>query len=171
MPSLLSYIPLQVQHTHFSIFSTHRNTVTLPADMEIMIRVITALCLILTAQEALGNTVSRDDQGTDNKQQIQFPAVNPRKLKLTNDAATVKSYGDDSHYHPTTVNKQEVALSGEKRHGREGKVGRHARKGTRQEWMEGSDRDTDMSEFYTMDYHWVRRRRPIHNKSFPFRQP
>nr|GMD27385.1 probable root meristem growth factor 8 [Ipomoea batatas] len=133
--------------------------------MEIMIRVITALCLILTAQEALGKAVSHYDQGTDNKQQIQFPAVNPRKLKLTNDVGTVKSYGDDTHYHPTTVNKQEVALS-EKRLGRG-----HARKGTRQEWMEGSDRDTVTSEFYTMDYHWVRRRRPIHNKSFPFRQP
>uniref|UniRef100_M1BQK7 Uncharacterized protein n=1 Tax=Solanum tuberosum TaxID=4113 RepID=M1BQK7_SOLTU len=37
----------------------------------------------------------------------------------------------------------------------------HARKGTRQEWVEGKD----TSDFFTMDYHWVRRRRPIHNKS------
>ncbi|XP_057481986.1 protein GOLVEN 6 [Actinidia eriantha] len=37
------------------------------------------------------------------------------------------------------------------------------RTGTRQEWMEG----TDTSEFFTMDYTKVRRRRPIHNKSLP----
>ncbi|CAL5189112.1 unnamed protein product [Lathyrus oleraceus] len=34
------------------------------------------------------------------------------------------------------------------------------RKGTRQEWMESED----PSEYFTMDYNRVKRRRPIHNK-------
>ena len=40
---------------------------------------------------------------------------------------------------------------------------RRGRGGTMQEWMEGAD----MSQFFTMDYSHVRRRRPIHNKSVP----
>ena len=35
--------------------------------------------------------------------------------------------------------------------------------GTMQEWMERAD----LSQFFTMDYSQVRRRRPIHNKSLP----
>ncbi|KAL7610174.1 uncharacterized protein LOC122197116 [Lactuca sativa] len=38
----------------------------------------------------------------------------------------------------------------------------HVAKGTRQEWIEGSD---TTHEFFTMDYSHVRRRWPIHNKS------
>lgn len=37
-------------------------------------------------------------------------------------------------------------------------------KGTWQEWIEGNK---DTSEFFTMDYSHVKRRRPIHNKSVP----
>lgn len=41
----------------------------------------------------------------------------------------------------------------------------HGSKGsTWQEWM---DEGADRSEFYTMDYSQVRRRRPVHNKSMP----
>ncbi|KAD7478744.1 hypothetical protein E3N88_01880 [Mikania micrantha] len=44
------------------------------------------------------------------------------------------------------------------------KVMVHATKGTRQEeWIKASD---PTHEFFTMDYSHVRRRRPIHNKSF-----
>ncbi|KAJ0038129.1 hypothetical protein Pint_23444 [Pistacia integerrima] len=39
----------------------------------------------------------------------------------------------------------------------------HGGKGTRQEWVEG----TDTSQYFTMDYSHVKRRRPIHNKSLP----
>ncbi|XP_051149364.1 uncharacterized protein LOC127264059 [Andrographis paniculata] len=38
------------------------------------------------------------------------------------------------------------------------------RSGTWREWIESPNK----SDFFTMDYHWVRRRRPIHNKNFPF---
>ncbi|XP_057448059.1 uncharacterized protein LOC130739701 [Lotus japonicus] len=37
-------------------------------------------------------------------------------------------------------------------------------KESRQEWIEGED---DTSKYFTMDYHGVRRRRPIHNKHLP----
>ena len=40
----------------------------------------------------------------------------------------------------------------------------HGSKGTWREWMEGG---AEASEFYTMDYSHVQRRRPIHNKSMP----
>lgn len=36
-------------------------------------------------------------------------------------------------------------------------------KGTRQEWMESDD----PSQYFTMDYNRVKRRRPIHNKQLP----
>lgn len=36
-------------------------------------------------------------------------------------------------------------------------------KGTRQEWME----EEDPSQYFTMDYNRVKRRRPIHNKKLP----
>ncbi|CAJ2648226.1 unnamed protein product [Trifolium pratense] len=37
-------------------------------------------------------------------------------------------------------------------------------KGTRQEWIEEAD---DPSQYFTMDYNRVKRRRPIHNKKLP----
>ncbi|KAK4260958.1 hypothetical protein QN277_004015 [Acacia crassicarpa] len=44
-------------------------------------------------------------------------------------------------------------------------VGKKKKKktGTRQEWVEGED----PSQYFTMDYSRVRRRRPIHNKNIP----
>ncbi|KAL9423537.1 hypothetical protein AB3S75_035595 [Citrus x aurantiifolia] len=39
--------------------------------------------------------------------------------------------------------------------------------GTRQEWVEGGD----TSQYFTMDYSHVKRRRPIHNKSLPAAAP
>ncbi|KAL3501542.1 hypothetical protein ACH5RR_035991, partial [Cinchona calisaya] len=83
-----------------------------------------------------------------------FPAF-ARKLKLHDDEANVKTVGN-KHYIP--YNMQEEALP-DKLHHKEAKMV-HARKGTRQEWMEGAD----TSQFFTMDYVPVRRRRPINNK-------
>lgn len=39
----------------------------------------------------------------------------------------------------------------------------HGSKGTWREWVEG----TDTSQYFTMDYSHVKRRRPIHNKALP----
>ncbi|XP_009628025.1 uncharacterized protein LOC107812766 isoform X2 [Nicotiana tabacum] len=82
----------------------------------------------------------------------------PRKLKL-NEQPNVKSKGDQKHLVPFNTANQ-VSLPG-KEHEQEAAKMVKARKGTRQEWVEGKD----TSDFFTMDYHWVRRRRPIHNKS------
>ncbi|KAJ8548048.1 hypothetical protein K7X08_021284 [Anisodus acutangulus] len=82
----------------------------------------------------------------------------PRKLKF-NEQTKVKSNGDEMNSVPINTAKQ-ASLTG-KVHEPEGAKKGHSRKGTRQEWVEGKD----TSGFFTMDYHWVRRRRPIHNKS------
>ena len=49
--------------------------------------------------------------------------------------------------------------------GEKGHIHASSSRGTRQEWVEGSD--VNVSQFFTMDYSHVRRRRPIHNKSLP----
>ncbi|XP_019257919.1 PREDICTED: uncharacterized protein LOC109236163 isoform X2 [Nicotiana attenuata] len=83
----------------------------------------------------------------------------PRKLKL-NEQPNVKSKGDPNHLVPFNTAKQAL-LPGKEHEQDQAAIMVHARKGTRQEWVEGKD----TSDFFTMDYHWVRRRRPIHNKS------
>lgn len=57
---------------------------------------------------------------------------------------------------------------GTKQHEKEENVMNRAGKGTLRssEWDE--DEDLKKSEYFTMDYGWVRRRRPIHNKKIPF---
>ncbi|CAN4124641.1 unnamed protein product [Withania somnifera] len=81
-----------------------------------------------------------------------------RKLKF-NEQPNVKSSGNQMNLVPLNT-AQQPSLTG-KEHEEEGAEMVPARKGTRQEWVEGKD----TSDFFTMDYHWVRRRRPIHNKS------
>ncbi|XP_049364961.1 uncharacterized protein LOC125829810 [Solanum verrucosum] len=88
----------------------------------------------------------------DHEGKMTLPS-SPRKLKFNEHPNQVKSNGNQMNLVPLNT----AQLTG-KEH--EGEVV-HARKGTRQEWVEGKD----TSDFYTMDYHWVRRRRPIHNKS------
>ncbi|XP_009763412.1 uncharacterized protein [Nicotiana sylvestris] len=82
-----------------------------------------------------------------------------RKMKL-NEQPNVKSKGDQKHLVPFNTANQ-VSLPGKEHEQDQAAIMVHARKGTRQEWVEGKD----TSDFFTMDYHWVRRRRPIHNKS------
>ncbi|XP_015164768.1 uncharacterized protein [Solanum tuberosum] len=88
----------------------------------------------------------------DHEGKMTLPS-SPRKLKFNEHPNQVKSNGNQMNLVPLNT----AQLTG-KEH--EGEV-IHARKGTRQEWVEGKD----TSDFFTMDYHWVRRRRPIHNKS------
>ncbi|MCD7467947.1 hypothetical protein HAX54_005657 [Datura stramonium] len=94
----------------------------------------------------------------DHEVKVTIPSSTPRKLKF-NEQPNVKSSGNQMNLVPLTPVKQ-ASLTG-KEHEGEGAKKVHARKGTRQEWVEGKD----TSDFFTMDYHWVRRRRPIHNKS------
>ncbi|PWA45095.1 hypothetical protein CTI12_AA520610 [Artemisia annua] len=84
----------------------------------------------------------------------------PRKLMVN---YKVEGY-EDKDLEP--LDEKNTASSGESHKGgkKEVRLMVHAAKGTRQEWLEGSD---PTHEFFTMDYGRVKRRRPIHNKSFP----
>ncbi|KAK4423659.1 hypothetical protein Salat_1948800 [Sesamum alatum] len=99
------------------------------------------------------------------QEQFIFPSL-PRKLNLQEEAAVKKSLGNDEDL--LVRKKLMEAPSGKKRH--ENMVVHHhddqqtAGKGTWREWIESPKR----SEYFTMDYAWVRRRRPIHNKKIPF---
>ncbi|XP_044494715.1 protein GOLVEN 6-like isoform X1 [Mangifera indica] len=83
----------------------------------------------------------------------------PRKLRVTAEV-TVKQHGA-----PDTMssNKQqnEPVHSGKTKNKEKGVM--HGSKGTWREWVEG----TDTSQYFTMDYSHVKRRRPIHNKALP----
>ncbi|KAK4376563.1 hypothetical protein RND71_002859 [Anisodus tanguticus] len=89
----------------------------------------------------------------DHEVKVIIPS-SPRKLKFNEQPNQVKSNGNQMNLVPMNTATR-------KEHEPEGAKMVHARKGTRQEWVEGKD----TSDFFTMDYHWVRRRRPIHNKS------
>ncbi|KAI3700065.1 hypothetical protein L2E82_44680 [Cichorium intybus] len=82
-------------------------------------------------------------------------AALPRKLMVNKKVESYEAKG------LVTTNEQSKPSSGEShKNGEEIDVIVHAAKGTRQEWIEGSD---PTHEFFTMDYSHVRRRRPIHN--------
>ncbi|KAL2546593.1 uncharacterized protein Fot_15826 [Forsythia ovata] len=83
----------------------------------------------------------------------------PRKFKLKEEA-NVKSTAAGKDFVPYT--KPMDASSGNKLHLKKDNL-MHAAKGTWREWVEGDNK----SEYFTMDYTWVRRRRPIHNKQVP----
>ncbi|KAK4381509.1 hypothetical protein Sango_2960700 [Sesamum angolense] len=70
----------------------------------------------------------------------------PRKLNLHEEAAVGKKRQDEKEENMRVHDEQ--AAGG----------------GTWREWVESPRR----SEYFTMDYAWVRRRRPIHNKKIPF---
>ncbi|EXB44898.1 hypothetical protein L484_026482 [Morus notabilis] len=87
-----------------------------------------------------------------------------RKLRINEEVSVVGRAISDSK-----SNKKKDVL-GDKHQNKEQKVVAvvHGSKGTWQEWStaEGTG---DESNFFTMDYSRVRRRRPIHNKSVPVR--
>ncbi|KAA8532852.1 hypothetical protein F0562_033031 [Nyssa sinensis] len=81
----------------------------------------------------------------------------PRKLRLLEEATLTGHGGEDF----VSYNKQKEAFSGKQQEKEADMM--HASKGTWKEWVER----TDTSQFFTMDYSHVRRRRPIHNKFVP----
>ncbi|KAK1553312.1 hypothetical protein Q3G72_032614 [Acer saccharum] len=88
----------------------------------------------------------------------------PRKLRFTSEV-TVNGHGETLLSH-NKHKEEEVTPSSGKQYKEEEKVihgNGNGSKGTRQEWVEG----TDTSQYFTMDYSHVKRRRPIHNKSLP----
>ncbi|KAG4403241.1 hypothetical protein AAZX31_01G060200 [Glycine max] len=91
-----------------------------------------------------------------NLQLSDLPTI-PRKLRFTEKVKEVDEARD------LASNKQQEGsfASGKQYHRKQNMV--LGKKGTRQEWMEVDD----PSQYFTVDYTRVRRRRPIHNKQLP----
>ncbi|WVZ09206.1 hypothetical protein V8G54_013736 [Vigna mungo] len=87
--------------------------------------------------------------------QLSLPAV-PRKLRFT------EKVKEDEKARDLGPHKQDDSFAAEKQYHRKQNMVL-GNKGTRQEWMEVDD----PSQYFTMDYTRVRRRRPIHNKKLP----
>ncbi|XP_047169561.1 uncharacterized protein LOC124838087 [Vigna umbellata] len=97
-----------------------------------------------------------DNMGTGNTNlQLSLPAV-PRKLRFT------EKVKEDEKARDLGPQKQDDSFAAEKQYHRKQNMVL-GNKGTRQEWMEVDD----PSQYFTMDYTRVRRRRPIHNKKVP----
>ncbi|QCD90184.1 hypothetical protein DEO72_LG4g1139 [Vigna unguiculata] len=97
-----------------------------------------------------------DDTGeVDANLQLSLPAV-PRKLRFT------EKVKEDEKARDLGPHKQDDSFAAEKQYHRKQNMVL-GNKGTRQEWMEVDD----PSQYFTMDYTRVRRRRPIHNKKLP----
>ncbi|KAL4639846.1 uncharacterized protein LOC142626872 [Castanea sativa] len=126
--------------------------------------VMTTLCFVLlallTPSASLQIQVQPSHEKANELQHYSLPAL-PRKLRLFEEV-TVKEYGGQDS---TSYNVEYVAGK-QAKHDNKEQVNNvvHGNKGTWREWVE---RGADESEFYTMDYSSVRRRRPIHNKSMP----
>ncbi|XWS69586.1 hypothetical protein CRYUN_Cryun04dG0192000 [Craigia yunnanensis] len=84
------------------------------------------------------------------------PHTLPRKLRFTE----VK--GNEAQQSISNT-EQKKDVSGKEAYQKE-QATMHGSRGTRQQWLEGGP---DISQYFTMDYSNVRRRRPIHNKSLP----
>ncbi|KAL2559149.1 putative root meristem growth factor 8 [Forsythia ovata] len=87
----------------------------------------------------------------------------PRKLKL-NEEGIAKSV--EEKYFGLYKRNMEASSStpGNKLHQKEKNL-MHPGKGTWKKWTD--HQGAKKSEYFTMDYGWVRRRRPIHNKHVP----
>ncbi|KAL5761576.1 hypothetical protein ACOSP7_017840 [Xanthoceras sorbifolium] len=124
-----------------------------------LILVITLLCfclsLLISPCVSLEIQVQPSLDKVMNEVQLISVSTLPRKLRFTTEV-TVKG-----HEETVSDNKQEVVHGKEKK--KEENVMVHGSKGTWQEWLER----TETSEYFTMDYSHVKRRRPIHNKSLP----
>ncbi|KAI3503708.1 hypothetical protein L1887_32157 [Cichorium endivia] len=130
-----------------------------------MLAIVTMLCVTLSLLLTI-NAVSLHTHQFQASHQSRIAngyrlhhAALPRKLMVKKKVESYEAKG------LVTTNEQSKPSSGEShKHGEEIDVIAHAAKGTRQEWIEGSD---PTHEFFTMDYSHVRRRPPIHNKSSP----
>ncbi|KAJ7943293.1 hypothetical protein O6P43_032869 [Quillaja saponaria] len=130
--------------------------------MEMIMIIFTLLCLMLSALLPSCTSLqvqfqpSQDDDHQVNKVEFSVPTL-PRKLRFIEEVKTSK--GIDL----TSNKKQKEDLSG-KKYPKKQSMMHGISKGTWPEWVE---KDETTSQFFTMDYSHVKRRRPIHNKSMP----
>ncbi|KAB2624405.1 root meristem growth factor 8 [Pyrus ussuriensis x Pyrus communis] len=127
---------------------------------------ILSVLLITPGCASLQTQLQPSNKQGKNELQVSFPTL-PRKLRLTGKVTVAEQEGKDSSAYN---NHKESALAGgkkpriEKEEDEEVQVVERSR--SAETWQEQMEKE-DTSEFFTMDYHRVRRRRPIHNKSFP----
>ncbi|KAK1350197.1 hypothetical protein POM88_054720 [Heracleum sosnowskyi] len=122
-----------------------------------------SLQLALSAHNDLGTHAA-----SEHDYQLIHLGVLPRKLKLREDQlASVKQVynGGDQDLYAHNAEKDAFSGAAGKAHNKETRKRKHAPITTWREWVEAQGSDT--SQYFTMDYSRVRRRRPIHNKSFP----
>ncbi|KAK4841520.1 hypothetical protein QYF36_005796 [Acer negundo] len=131
--------------------------------MELLL-VITVLCFSFSLFQSPGVSLdiqmepSLQNGAVNEVQQLYVSTVQlPRKLRFTAEV-TVNGHGETLLSHKK--HKEEEVAPGS---GKQYKEKENGSKGTWKEWVEG----TDTSQYFTMDYSHVKRRRPIHNKSLP----
>ncbi|PON64481.1 hypothetical protein TorRG33x02_273300 [Trema orientale] len=135
--------------------------------MELVMVVITLTCIFLSA--FLTPCSSLPIQAQSSYKQAKFEAqpslpTLSRKLRFTEEVNFVRQAVVPESM---SNNKHMENVSGDKPQ-KNKEVVLHGSRGTwQEEWAEG----TDASNFFTMDYAKVKRRRPIHNKSVPVLRP
>ncbi|OAY47436.1 uncharacterized protein LOC110616486 [Manihot esculenta] len=123
------------------------------------------ICLSMLLSSCDGNHIQEQAMASKvDEVQFSLPAATlPRKLGvlllLDENAAPVNGRGCQGSTSRNNLKRGDISGKAYKE---EAKV-RKGRRGTRQEWVEG----TDSLQYFTMDYSHVRRRRPIHNKALP----
>ncbi|KAM4121324.1 hypothetical protein ACJW30_03G199600 [Castanea mollissima] len=127
-------------------------------ELIVMTTLCFALLALLTPSASLQIQVQPSHEKANELQHCSLPAL-PRKLRLF-DKVTVHKKITVGFFAGLDMNilaifDLQISFLG---------LSMMRNKGTWREWVE---RGADESEFYTMDYSSVRRRRPIHNKSMP----
>ncbi|CAK9142470.1 unnamed protein product [Ilex paraguariensis] len=123
-----------------------------------LIKVITVVCIGLSVMlTPCASQKIQIQSYHEQAQDLQLIHTLPRKLKLNEEVITSSGNKD-----LVPSNKQKEVSSDKLHLTEENKL--HSRKGTWREWVEEG---TETSQFFTMDYTHVRRRRPIHNKALP----
>ncbi|XP_044490204.1 protein GOLVEN 6 [Mangifera indica] len=131
--------------------------------MEITLFFVISLSLILQAPFAssLQIQVQSSHEKAIEVQLADLPTL-PRKLRITAEVSVTQHEGTDTRSRNKQKHEHELFQAGKKTHNKE-KGEMHGSRGTWEEWVER----TDTSEYFTMDYSNVKRRRPIHNKALP----
>ncbi|XP_021815235.1 uncharacterized protein LOC110757813 [Prunus avium] len=125
--------------------------------------IVLSFSALLTPCTSLHIQLQPSNKQANDELQVSLPTL-PRKLRFTEKVTIAGQEGKD--YAPPNKQKENVSASGGndiKPNFPKEKESVRRSSGTWQEWMEGEN----TSEFFTMDYSKVRRRRPIHNKSRP----
>ncbi|PON79777.1 hypothetical protein PanWU01x14_010090 [Parasponia andersonii] len=137
--------------------------------MELVMVVVTLACFFLSAFLTPCSSLPIQAQAQPSYNQAKYEAqpslpTLSRKLRFTEEVKFVRqAVAPES----TSNNKHMENVKGDKPQ-KNKEVVLHGSRGTLQEeWAEG----TDASNFFTMDYAKVKRRRPIHNKSVPVLRP